>query len=478
MTAPAVTLTERRHTFLIVRYVLIIAVAGLVVVQEAGPLPLSIVAVICAALMSNVGLSRVPPHYFFLWWIQGPVLIGDTLWVSVVLLATQMGQEFFLFFFVLFLAAIGENLGLLAVGAVMIGGASILLAGPHALTAASLIRVPFFFATAIFYGYIVDNTKQERRVAAESEAWATQLAEQVRARTHELEQQSEQLRMLYTRVIVASRLKSEFVANMSHELRSPLNVIIGYADLLISGDFGALPDEAVKVCGHIHHSASKLHRLLQNVLDFAKLEEHQVTVRPSEVVVPTLVHQVISSACQPHLPEVALRVHVPADLTAIVTDAQKLSEILEQLLSNAIKFTPAGGRITVAVENLPAAKRIRFTVQDTGVGISPEHLELIFEDFRQIDGTSTRAHGGVGLGLALVRRYLGLLEGEITVSSELDRGSTFSFTLPHKLDLSTLEPSAAGSAESTASTTASSTETAATEALVSASATLTAPIYR
>jgi signal transduction histidine kinase len=424
---------ERRRTFLLVRYVLIIAVGALAVVQDREPLPLSIALLIFGALASNLGLAGVTSQLFFRWWVQAPILLFDTVWVSIVLLNAHLSQEFFLFFFVLFLAAMSENLGLLAVGAVLIGGANLVLAGPTALTAASLIRVPFFFATAIFYGYTVDITRQERRLAEERQEWATQLASEVTLRTRELEQQSTRLRALYNRAIEASRLKSEFVANMSHELRSPLNVIIGYSDLLIGGEFGVLSEQARTVCGHIQHSASKLHRLLQNVLDFAKLEEHQITVRPCEVHLPTLVRQTITGVCQPHPPDLHIVVDAPAQPPCVVTDASMLSAILEQLLSNAIKFTPAGGRIVIAVENLPAARRVRFTVSDTGTGIHPEHLELIFEDFRQIDGTSTRAHGGVGLGLALVRRYLGLLEGEIIVQSELHRGSTFSFTIPHRL---------------------------------------------
>jgi signal transduction histidine kinase len=435
MTPDVVATRERRHTFLLVRYVLIIAVGSVAVVQQPGPVPLRTSTIILGALLSNLALSLVRPEHFFRWWVQAPILIVDTTWVCAVLVLVHTGQDFFLFFFVLFLAAISESLGLLAVGALLIGGASMLLAGPEAMTPASLIRVPFFFATAIFYGYIVDSAKQDRRVALERDAWAQQLEREVRRRTRELEQQSTRLRALYNRMLEANRLKSEFVANMSHELRSPLNVIIGYADLLLSGDFGDLPLAAVDVCGHVHHSATKLHRLLENLLDFAKLEEHQTTVRPTQVDVPKLVRQLLTHARQPHPPDVSFRVQVPTDLPPLLTDPQKLGTILEQLLSNAVKFTPAGGCVTLSAENLPAARRIRFTVQDTGAGISPEHLELIFEDFRQIDGTSTRAYGGLGLGLALVRRYLGLLEGEIIVTSEIGRGSTFSFTLPHRLDL-------------------------------------------
>jgi signal transduction histidine kinase len=432
MIAPATAPAERRQTFLLVRYVLIIAVGSLAVVQKPVPLAPEVTVVILAALGSNVLLTRIPTTHFFRWWIQGPVLVADTVWVSAVLLSAQLSQEFFLFFFVLFLAAMSESLALLAVGAALIGTASIILAGEQALTAASLIRVPFFFAAAIFYGYIVDGTKQERRLTAEREAWAAELADQVRARTQELEQQRERLRVLYNRAIEAGRLKSEFVANMSHELRSPLNVIIGYSDLLIGGEFGELENDASRVCGHIHDSATKLHRMLENVLDFAKLEEHQVTVRPAEVIVPTLVHQVVANVCG-HYSELVLDVQVPLTLPVIQTDAQKLSAILEQLLSNACKFTVAGGRVVVRVEDWSPSAGLRFTVTDTGVGISPAHLQLIFEDFRQGDGTSTRAHGGLGLGLALVRRYLGLLGGQISVTSELGKGSTFSFTLPYRL---------------------------------------------
>jgi signal transduction histidine kinase len=173
--------------------------------------------------------------------------------------------------------------------------------------------------------------------------------------------------------------------------------------------------------------------LLENLLDFAKLEEHQVVLRPAEVSVPTLVRQVLTNTCQPYPPDVKLEMYAPLSLPAIRTDPQKLSAVLEELVSNAIKFTPVGGRVTVSVEDVRAANRMRFSVRDTGSGISPAHLKLIFEDFRQIDGTSTRAHGGVGLGLALVRRYLGLLEGEISVTSQPGQGAMFVFTLPLEL---------------------------------------------
>lgn len=424
---------ERQRTFLLVRYVLVIAVGSLAVVQQPAPLPIFTVAIILGALASNLFLGRVSQTHFFEWWVQGPLLAIDTLWVSAILVTAQLGQEVFLFFFVLFLAAISESLVLLAIGATLVGTASVVLAGPQAMTAPSLIRVPFFFAAAIFYGYIVDSTKKERRVSTERIAWAQQLEGEVRNRTQTLELQSAQLRELYNRVLEANRLKSEFVANMSHELRSPLNIIVGYSDLLLSGDFGNLPTDVTQVCEHIHHSAKALHRLLENLLEFAKLEEHQAVVRPAEVKLPTLVRQILTQACHPYPPDIKLEMYAPLSLPAVTTDPQKLSAILEELIGNAIKFTPVGGRVTVAVENLAVNRRIRFTVRDTGVGISPAHLKLIFEDFRQIDGTSTRAHGGVGLGLALVRRYLSLLGGEITVTAEPNRGSTFVFTLPHHL---------------------------------------------
>ena len=441
MTATTADPTERQRTFLLVRYVLIVAVGSLAVVHQSGPLPIATVVIILSALASNVSFRWMRSEYFFQWWVQGPLLAVDTLWVSAILVVANLGHEVFLFFFVLFLAAISESVVLLAIGAVMVGTASVVLAGQDAMTAPSLIRVPFFFAAAVFYGYIVDSTKKERRLAHERVAWAAQLEEEVRARTHALEHQGTQLRELYERVLAANRLKSEFVANMSHELRSPLNIIVGYSDLLISGDFGGLAPDVVHVCEHMHHSAKALHRLLENLLEFAKLEEHQAVVRPADVVVPTLVRQVLTHACQPYPPDVRLEMYAPLTLPTIRTDPQKLSAILDELVSNAVKFTPPGGCVTVAVEDQRVTQRLRFSVRDTGAGISPAHLKLIFEDFRQIDGTSTRAHGGVGLGLALVRRYLGLLEGEVSVTSELGHGATFAFTLPYELGAEAAAPS-------------------------------------
>ncbi|HVN84236.1 MAG TPA: HAMP domain-containing sensor histidine kinase [Candidatus Binatia bacterium] len=431
---PAVTARERQRTFLLVRAVLIVAVGSLAIVTFPASLPLAAIVIIVAALASNLGLAWLDSDRFFRWWLQAPLLAVDTLWISAILVQTRLGHDVFLFFFVLFLAAISESLVLLAVGAVLVGTASVVLAGQDAMTASSLIRVPFFFATAVFYGYIVDTTKKERRVTQERAAWARQLEEEVRARTQTLEHQSHQLRELYGRLLQANRLKSEFVANMSHELRSPLNILVGYSDLLVSGDFGDLPKDVAQVCEHMHHSAKALHRLLENLLDFAKLEEHQAVVRVSAIQLSTLARQVLTHVCQPFPPDVKLELYAPLSLPTIRSDAQKLSAILHELVFNAIKFTPAGGRVSVAVEDLRGPRRVRFTVHDTGSGISPAHLKLIFEDFRQIDGTSTRSHGGVGLGLALILRYLGLLDGEITVQSEPGRGATFTFTLPYELD--------------------------------------------
>ena len=215
---------ERRRTFLLVRYVLIVAVSALSIVHQPTPFPVPPTALIVFSLLSNVGLSRISTAHFFRWWVQAPVLLCDTAWISSALLSAGLGQPFFLLYFIeLFLAAVVESIGLLAISAVLIGVASIVVAGNDALSAASLIHLPFFFATAMFYGYVVDLTKQERRRAAEREAWAHQLESEVKMRTHELEQQSHELRGLYEQVLAANQGQSEFVANMSHELRTPLN---------------------------------------------------------------------------------------------------------------------------------------------------------------------------------------------------------------------------------------------------------------
>jgi len=423
---------ERRHTFLLVRYVLIIAISSLALLNARTALAFSQVVLIVAALGSNVLLGGVKPAQFFRWWVQGPVLLADTVWIALVLLSVGFGQQFFLFYFIeLFLAAISESLGLLAVGAALIGVASIALGNEGTLNGAILIRVPFFFATAVFYGYVVDMAKQQRRAGLQQELWTKQLEKEVRIRTHELERQGTELRSMYEEVRAADQLKSDFVANVSHELRTPIHIILGYADLALEDP--ELPDggEIRKFLERIAERARALHHLVENVLAYANLERGRASVSPSRFPMDKLIDDL--RALRDDLPPqagLAVRLqNLPG--IEVTTDYDRLHSVLSNLLLNAVKFTRAG---EVELSAREVGQEIEIAVRDTGIGIPPRDLTHIFEPFRQVDGSSTRSFAGVGLGLAIVSRSLKLLRGRIEVESEIAKGSTFRVYIPRRVD--------------------------------------------
>ncbi|MFQ5665997.1 MAG: ATP-binding protein [Candidatus Binatia bacterium] len=226
----------------------------------------------------------------------------------------------------------------------------------------------------------------------------------------------------------ASRLKSEFVSTMSHELRTPLNVIIGYNDLLREGAFGALAPEQMEPVQRVERSARELLDLINATLNLSRLETGHVEVDVQEVQISHLIDAVKAETEEiREKPEVRFEWHVAPDLPPLRTDVLKLKVVLKNLVTNAAKFTDHG---CVIVRAAACERGVEFCVEDTGVGISPEALPIIFDPFRQVDGSTTRRHGGVGLGLYIVRRLLMFLGGTITVDSTVGTGSRFRVWLP------------------------------------------------
>src|SRR5216110_2368026 len=220
------------------------------------------------------------------------------------------------------------------------------------------------------------------------------------------------------------RAQAELVANCSHEFRTPVNIIAGYAELLLAHDFGELPAEAVRPVRSIEAAARSLGDMISDFLRYAKLEAGVDTVAQEWVEVGALASEMQRLAA-PLIEDrgVVFALAPPRFLT----DAPKLRTILRNLITNAAKFTTAG---TVALRIAVRGGALRIEVRDTGPGIRREDQELIFEPFRQLDGSSTRAHGGVGLGLALARRLARMLGGDLQVESEPGAGSTFALVLP------------------------------------------------
>jgi PAS domain S-box-containing protein len=226
----------------------------------------------------------------------------------------------------------------------------------------------------------------------------------------------------------ANNIKSDFVATMSHELRTPLGVIIGYADLLIDGTVGDLTGEQANMLRRMRHNAFDLIELISSTLDLSRLQRGQIELSRERTTLVDLAGQVAEEAyAQQDKPRVTMECRIPADLPNVYTDAPKLKVILKNLLLNALKFTNEGSVM------LTAATRdggVECTITDTGVGIAPELLPVIFEPFRQLAAGRDRRHGGVGLGLYIVKRMVELLEGRLEVESKVGRGTTFRVWIP------------------------------------------------
>jgi len=253
---------------------------------------------------------------------------------------------------------------------------------------------------------------------------------QLKAQAVELEQQKETLVVAREEAERASRYKSEFLANMSHELRTPLNSTLILSRLLAQNKEGRLSDEQVRFAETIHASGTTLLTLISDILDLAKIEAGATSVHVESVAVSRLV-DTIERTFQPLAADRSLTFAVDTAPTApseMLTDAQHLQQILMNLVSNALKFTERGG---VVLRVRPeTGNRIVFEVRDTGPGIPLDQQQVIFEAFRQADGSSHRRHGGTGLGLSISLQLTHLLGGDITLQSAPGAGSTFGLVLP------------------------------------------------
>ncbi len=228
----------------------------------------------------------------------------------------------------------------------------------------------------------------------------------------------------------ANNLKSEFIGTMSHELRTPLNAIIGYSELLRDGDFGPVSDSQRGICLKILDYSRQLLELIQATLDVSRMESGALPVNVGTVDVAALFHELAGQVPASWVkPGVRLAVDVAPGLPSIQTDHAKLKMIVRNLVHNALKFTDAGS-VTVHADAVDDGDALAITVEDTGIGITPEDQAIIFDMFRQVDGSDRRRHDGVGLGLYIVRRLTALLGATIAVASEPGRGSRFTLRFP------------------------------------------------
>ena len=227
---------------------------------------------------------------------------------------------------------------------------------------------------------------------------------------------------------MASQHKSEFLANMSHELRTPLNAIIGFSEVLTERMFGDLNEKQEEYLKDIYASGQHLLSLINDILDLSKIEAGRMELELTDFDLPTAVDNALTLVRErAGRRGIALHQAVDQRLGQIRGDERKIKQVLLNLLSNALKFTPEGGRVDVRATVSDDMAEV--SVSDTGVGIAPEDQEAVFEEFRQV-GTADKKVEGTGLGLALSRKFIELHRGRIWVQSQLDVGSTFTFRVP------------------------------------------------
>lgn len=271
----------------------------------------------------------------------------------------------------------------------------------------------------------------------------------VRESFRELAEKNARLESAYEKLKELDRLKSNFLATISHELRTPLTSIIGYGEMLESGIAGDLQPEQLEFVTIIREKGEHLLELITSLLDLGKLEQGSLKIE-REPMDPGALLRDVQKTFLPRASKRAVRVVVdaPAGMPPMHVDAMRIRQVLFNLTENAVKFTDEGGVVTLSAASIELEdpndsasmflseprRATRITIRDTGIGMEPSELERIFDAFYQVDGSSTRQHGGAGLGLSIVKRIVEAHEGSIEVQSAVGEGTVFTLTLPEPRD--------------------------------------------
>ena len=307
----------------------------------------------------------------------------------------------------------------------------------------SYLGIPLI-AQGEILGVISFYTKEEHEFNKEEVEFLSTLAGQAAIAIHNSQIYQEMV-SLAAQLSRSNKVKDEFLSVMSHELRTPLNVVMGYTGMIRDGLLGEINAEQEKALDKVISRARDQLTMISSLLQVTQLEAAGGRVERREVGLQDLLDDLKSSYAIPLGKELSLIWDWPLDLPVIHTDGEKLKHILQNLVNNAIKFTDSG-TVTISTRYLDGASTretgtrnpkdngrnglVQFKVADTGVGIAKDHFSLIFERFQQVDSSETRLHGGVGIGLYIVRKFTEMLGGKIDVESEVGKGSTFTVTIP------------------------------------------------
>ncbi len=262
-----------------------------------------------------------------------------------------------------------------------------------------------------------DLAYQFNHMADQLQASYADLERKVEERTRELE--------------VANQHKSEFLANMSHELRTPLNAVIGFSEVLKEGMFGELNEKQLEYVKDIYASGHHLLSLINDILDLSKVEAGRMELQLSQFDLQSALSNALTLVKERATRHgIRLKTDIDDQIGNIEADERKVKQIVVNLLSNAVKFTPEGGEISLYAHRHNGA--VEISISDTGIGIAREDQDLVFEEFHQVTGNSDQKREGTGLGLSLAKRFVELHGGKIGLTSEVGKGTTFTFTLPER----------------------------------------------
>jgi signal transduction histidine kinase len=267
--------------------------------------------------------------------------------------------------------------------------------------------------------------EREERLARQNEI----LLEQ----NHELEKIRQQIQLQNLQLLQTAELKSQFLATTSHELRTPLNVILGLSQVLLRQRSATLSEQQIEMMQRILSNGNHLLSIIEDMLEFANVEAGNVSFHPEEFNLKTLILNTVAehrSLAEEKLLDLQVDINLACPI--IANDSSRLRQVLVKLLSNAIKFTTTGSIKLKAWETSP--DKIAIAVEDTGIGIAPHHLECIFEQFRQVDQSNSRKYEGMGLGLAITKSLVQMMQGKISVTSKPSAGSTFYVELPKQIN--------------------------------------------
>jgi signal transduction histidine kinase len=287
----------------------------------------------------------------------------------------------------------------------------------------SYLRVPLVAKNEVS-GYLTFFTKEEHAFSAAEVKFLTTLANQAAIAIHNSQ--------LYEEMSKSNKIKDEFLNVISHELRTPINVVMGYAQLLKDGTLGEHNPQQAAAIGTIAGRSKDLMDMVNSLLYATSLEGNGAKLEAADVKLKDFILELKMDYQSSSNDKIQLIWDYPAELPTIETDVAKLKQILKNLINNAIKFTERGA-VTISTRYSPSEKTIQFAVADTGIGIPPEETAHIFERFRQRDSSQTRSYGGLGLGLYIVKEFAALLGGKITVESEPGKGSTFTLSIASEI---------------------------------------------